>query len=64
VAFKITSLKPTKVLLSLQAYWHVLVEAQPKQNSYQGTINLRRPQLIIEIKACVKVHRLPPSPFT
>jgi hypothetical protein len=63
VAFKLTSLKPTINLLSLQAHWHVLVEAQPKQNPYQGTIN-RGPQLIIEVKACVKVHRLPPSSFT
>jgi hypothetical protein len=60
MVFKLTSLKPTKNLISLQAYWHVLVEAQPKHNPYQRTISPRGPQLTTEVKACVKVHRLPP----
>jgi hypothetical protein len=64
VAFKLTSQKPTQTLISLQAYWHVLLKAWPKHEpSYQGTENAKGMQLRTKTKVCAKVDKSPPSSF-
>ncbi len=64
VPFKLTSQKPTQTLVSLQAYWHVLLKTWPKQEPYQGIESVRGVQLITKIRTYARVDRLPPSSFT
>jgi hypothetical protein len=59
---KLTSQKPTKYI-SQQTNWKVLLKTWLKHEPYQGIETARKVQLIIEIKTCSRVDKLPPSSF-
>jgi hypothetical protein len=64
VALKLTFQKPRQTFASLQAYSHALLKAWPKQLPCQRVASPKRAHETIELRAHVRVDRLPPSSFT
>jgi len=63
VDFKLTSQKQKHIVAPLQAYWHALLKAWPKQEPCQGATSFKGAQLTTKLKALARVDILPLSSF-